>query len=72
MLSRRTGCRSPPAMPLSAPDFRQDGIWRPHGMHRNPYSSAEIDRASHKREDEDHIEDLLAGSKTRRAMGSLR
>jgi NAD+ diphosphatase len=52
-------------MPLSAPDFRQDGIWRPHGMHRNPYSSAEIDRASHKREDEDHIEDLLAGSKTR-------
>jgi len=34
-------------------------------MNRNPYSSAEINRASHQREDEDHIEDLLAGSKTK-------
>ncbi|HJQ57594.1 MAG TPA: hypothetical protein VJ890_11835, partial [Vineibacter sp.] len=34
-------------------------------MHRNPYSSAEIDRASHQREDDDQIEDLLVGSKTK-------
>ncbi|QQS11156.1 MAG: NAD(+) diphosphatase [Rhodospirillales bacterium] len=34
-------------------------------MRRNPYSSAEIDRASLRREDDDHIEDLLVGSRTR-------
>ncbi len=34
-------------------------------MRRNPYSSAEIDRASHKRHSDDDIEDLLVGSKTR-------
>jgi len=34
-------------------------------MRRNPYSSAEIDRASHRREVDDDIEDLLVASKTR-------
>ena len=34
-------------------------------MRRNPYSSAEIDRASHRRESDDDIEDLLVATKTR-------